>query len=530
MADAFKLVNKWSTTRFSDYLWGSLPSLATVASLVLLGGVLAVAPMLWAGAAWQLSTYMSYMAYASLAVVGFAGFNYWFDREIQYFSLGCANVNPDELVDEKNPIDVIRLVNHLRQELNAHDGSTDVNHPNHMPMPRVATFKDHHPKIVVVPGRSLGRSAIYISTGMLNHHDTNFTQKELAAIIMAELAKIKSRRSLGNTLLSIADGISKLFDNLMASQNPFIRGLGYILGPLRFCFFLVNAMQRSHVYRAANVVIECGRGSDYFDALEKTNNPNRIARKSAPASLRPPYLQPVTDWMNNNPVFKYIAFIGRGIDSVLKPLADWVDKMESPTDEKQSTYRIFSFFDFILRNTLFMVKELGSNKPSGPNLKEHVKEQNERLSDAKTFKIEKADRYLPADKRHGELFTPRFKKLEKGALKKLDSDGIQNLFAVPAKDERLGEYASQIRKKRGRLHELLAENAEPNDQVKGTKKLDKILAAEPEAYRNCYKAAVIHLFKSKEDYNDVNTDALKEALRSKDENYPPKGSFFQNAR
>src|SRR3990167_687058 len=130
----FQFISKYSTTRDSDYLWGALPGFAALATLVALGAAFAVVPMLWTGGLWQLSTFMGYSAYSTLAVASYATYRYWFAHELAYIENGCSDLNPDEIHDlDHEPIDPTRMVNHLRQELNALDGTLDETHPNHLP-------------------------------------------------------------------------------------------------------------------------------------------------------------------------------------------------------------------------------------------------------------------------------------------------------------------------------------------------------------------------------------------------------------
>lgn len=433
MSNLFSFLDDYSTDKKLS-INGLVPSITTILTLLAVSAVLTFVPMMWAHASIQASLYMSYFAYTFVSVVGLSLFNFWFERELQFYSLGAGPINPGDGFGE---ICLDKMVNHLVHELNALDGTQDINHPNHLIMPRLAKFSSTEVKIICIPGRNIDRGAIYFSDGVLNSKVSGLNQSELAAMIMAELHKIKRCRSVTDTTLGIINSLSRMLDGLMESPNPLLKAIGYIAVPLKLFFFIHNSILRSHIYEAATAVVDCGRGDDYLAALNRKGHASRTKKRSESAPKiseamaqrnppkRPPYQTPCLDWAKGQ--FWFPNGLAVAIDDILRPIASWVDENEYLTDAKLRTSRFSSFFDACVRKGAFYLKEVVSDKPSGTHLKDHIKAcLNDDTLVKRPFAIDEEHRYKPVD--HHKRLRWRYKRAAlKGELsyEKLKSLGCK---------------------------------------------------------------------------------------------------------
>ncbi len=385
MSDPISFASRYSTDRKSRF-FGLLPSFATLLTLVSISALLALMPMISSTVAMTASAYIGNMLWAAAVVTTVSFFNFWFAREIQSVALGCGEVKPGEKFDHTLPTDIIKMVNHVRQELNVMDGTEDPNHPNHMPVPRIATFPEPtRIKVLPIAGRNLSRAALYLSTGTINHKQTNFTQAMLAAYLMYQMVIIKNRRGVNGFILTTLEQLSSSLDSLLNSQNFVFKSIGVALIPLRLPLLIHKSVLRSYHYEAVKKVFEAQRGDDLYDAFDKKSSPFReekLNSKSRSRDLdhailvkRDPYDQYFARAFRESSLMPAWAWrIGAGFDVFCKPVADWVDSKEHMTDEKIHSWRLGSLFDLLFLDLHRFYTELFSDAPRGANLKSYIKE------------------------------------------------------------------------------------------------------------------------------------------------------------
>lgn len=406
MANPFSPLITLTNDRNSRF-GGFLPSLSTAISLILMSSIIALVPVLLSSFALTLSGVMSALAFSALSVTAISLVNHWFAREIQFYTLKCKPVKLGQTFDKRHKIDLFSMVNHLCQELNAFDGTEDPAHPNHLKVPRLATFRHTDARIVCVPGRNISASALYISTGMFDHKETYYTQKEIAALIMAELVRIKHQRDSNHVVLNIVEGLSQTLRSLISSVNPLLQLAGIALGPLNLSFLLHNAVSRSHYYEAARVVVECGRGQHYRKALDRGGNPFYLRKQDEPIPDHRYHLEVRPDYVDSQR-FRGIPLIGASLNqllnAILRPFYNFVKDHELPTDDIRVPMWQ-SFADICLREGATVVKELFANKPKGTFLKEYIDHLRSAPDFMDTFcPIPEGDKYAPIDPEQSQVF------------------------------------------------------------------------------------------------------------------------------
>lgn len=360
----FSWLAKISTSR-STWFKGLLPAPQTVFFLLLSSVAIAGGVALWFGigavASAMLAAYFPALNAPILATLGvFAAtvMNFWFTRDINTAALSTREVC--DAFEYSNNTDIINMVDSLRKELNIHFRAKYGDKHVDLPMPRLLTFTEPHFKMITVEGRNPGKAAIFFSSGVFNYHDSNMTQKELAALIQMELVKIYMRRGVTRTILAMT---TEFFSNIsnMFSGHAWAKVLGVLAGPLLFFSLIERSVKRSYAYEAGEEVIACGRGLDLIDAIDKkvcatlTSKPTYAemrANKAKPENSRVPY---------NGP-----------LQFFLKPLADFVDRNEYAKDDKTG-YRFVSFFDILAREFTYHVNELWASEPRSTRTKEHFK-------------------------------------------------------------------------------------------------------------------------------------------------------------
>lgn len=350
----FTTLAKYSTAR-KTILKGLLPPLTTLCMLAAVSVGISFTVWAWMAALAAGAAIMPIFVTTTLAVVGLSFLNFWFSREIHSFMLSAREVREGFKFDDHNELDLIKLVDHLRCEINAYFRSKDSNHQD-FPMPRLCTFTDHHFKIITAEGRNPGKSAIFISSGALNSHDTRMDQKQLAALIQFELVKIYSRRGASRITVGMFSDFLNTFANAR-SGNLFSQALGFIAGPLQFFQLLQRSVVRSYEYEAGAMVVELGRGMKLIDGID-----NKICSTLA---KKPTYVEMVQDQSRK----KRQPYTGR---QPIKAFFDWIDNHEYAGDDKTG-YRLISFFDICVRELGYFFNEVFSEKPRATRLKDYLR-------------------------------------------------------------------------------------------------------------------------------------------------------------
>ena len=369
------------------YLKGLVLPMSTLLTFVGLAALMATGSWLWGGMLATASTLWSTSLISMAGIVGLSGLNYWFAREINAVNFGAAEVYPGELQDHEFKIDLVKMVDHLCAELDAHYKTSP------MPRPRIATFTEHHHKIIGIPGRNAGRAALYISSGALSAHETNLSPKQLAVLLMLELDKVRSRRGMGYGIVGVGMEFMRTLDNLIHAKAWYVRALGVLLGPAQLLLFVQKGLARAYTYEACKTVVACGRGNDLKNALDHLGNPNRLQRLSGDDlhqarqhNARRPYNQELYHWLVKSYVSQ-LAMVARPIDALLKPLSDWVDANEWVNEDKNG-YRLLSFFDIGVRELGNFFKEAHQGQSRGVNLKRYIAQlEKQAATDNASFQI-----------------------------------------------------------------------------------------------------------------------------------------------
>lgn len=344
------------STGRSTRLKGIIPPVKTILALLLTSVVIACGMWLLIGA----GSAAAALGYSSLGVFLVAGVNFWFGREINTFMLSTREVREKfEFSKKDNATNLRELVEEVRDELNIYFRKEYGDQHVDLPMPRLLTFTDHHFKIITVEGRNPGKAALFFSTGVMNFHDTNLTHNELKALIQVELVKIYMRRGIARTIVGMGTDFYTTLDNFL-SGNILAKVLGILAGRLQFFALVERSIKRSYEYEAAEIVVKCGRGVDLVSAIDRTVHPflekkptYKELRIDQQEKKRPPY----NGWLQ----------------FIFKPIADWIDDEEYAEDDKTG-YRFFSFFDILVRELGYLIKELWSPTPRATRLKDYLKE------------------------------------------------------------------------------------------------------------------------------------------------------------
>ncbi len=188
----------WSFAKLAEISTGSaprlkglLPPLKTLLALLTVSIVLAGAPWLWfsfwSSAFTAAVPYLPFLEKALGAVLGMTVLNFWFSREVNTFALSTREVREDFIYSQKaNPTKLTKLVNHLRQEVNAHFRQIYGAEHVDMPMPRLLTYNKAEIEISS-EGRNPGKAGIFFSSGCFDYKKNNLDQRQIAALIEKEL-------------------------------------------------------------------------------------------------------------------------------------------------------------------------------------------------------------------------------------------------------------------------------------------------------------------------------------------------------
>lgn len=365
----FSWLAKVSTAK-RPIFYGLLPSFTAIVTIFAISALLAGGMWLWTAATMTASaaslSFLPFLGEAMVGMLGLTFLNFWFNREINTFLLSSRDVLDDfTFMKNKNPTDLRKMVEHIRQELNVYFKNLYGDKHQDLPMPRICTFTETNFQIVTIEGRNPGRSALFISSGALNYSVTKMNQRHLAALLQMELVKIYLRRGVTRTMAGMA---ADLLTNLKNISGASV--LGVLAGPLNFFILLERSLKRSYEYEAAEIVIECGRGPDLIDAIDKKICP--------PLDIKPTYLEVRAQQAK----YKRAVFTGF-FQKIIRPFTNWIDKNEPITDDK-SGYRLFTLFDTLVRELGYYVRELWSSNPRATRLKDHLKKliKDPTLSDA----------------------------------------------------------------------------------------------------------------------------------------------------
>lgn len=366
----FPNLAKYSTSK-RPLFYGLLPQLSTLMTLLVFSAAIAYGAALWTGAIATMAAFLPIYAKSILAVTGMMALNFWFSREIATSMLSTREVRAGFDHDAENPIDVIQMVEHLTQEVNAYFRKVDPKNHVDMPPPRVLSYTGPKPEISVTEGRNPGRAAIFFSTAMLKWGNTHLNQKQLAALVEVELVKIYLRRGVSNIFVAMGTDLmstlnkAQLAKNAEAEEeNPVTRwvvnALGY-LNYLKFFFLYQLQQKRANTYEASEIVAKkLGRGADLIEAINLKVSPTIFRRPTYPQ-------------LNEDQARRKRAPYNGPFASVLRYFTDWVDENEYAGDDKTG-WRILSFFDICVREAIFYINECFKDEPRATNLGSYLRE------------------------------------------------------------------------------------------------------------------------------------------------------------
>lgn len=355
----FSWLARMSTGR-APVLKGLLPPLGTLFTLLATALVVSGAWWLWMGATATAALFLPFYAKTFFAICGLTVLNFVFSREIQTFMFSTREVRENFIFDKDNPTDLRKLVNHVRMELNAYFKQKYGDKHVDMPMPRLLTYTDPHFEIETVEGMNPWNSAILFSSGVFNSHETGMNQRDLAAYIAAQMAKIYLQRGNSNIIVRMSMDLLSTLENLR-NANWFTKMLSTITWPLEFLFIFERSVRRSHEYEAAGVVAGIGRGMDYIHAIDQKVCPTL-------------YKKPTTKEMNDDKKSKQRAPYNGALKSIIGPVVDWVKThLELPEDHRDSNLFWVALGGFV-REFGFHIRELSSKNPRATRLKEYLRD------------------------------------------------------------------------------------------------------------------------------------------------------------
>ncbi len=355
----FSWLAKISTGR-TTILNGLLPPLATILSLAAVSAAIALGAWFWMGFLAAGVSMLPIYITAAAAVSGFTLLNFWFSRAINFAMLSAREVREGFGLDEHNPTDLLRLVDHVLAEVNAHLRKDNPNHKD-IPRPRICTFADIHFKVITVEGRNPGKAALFFSSGCFNSPVTHMNQRHLAALISFELYKIARHRGVTRTFVQMWTDMLSTLENAR-SGNFLSKALGFFAGPLQFFLLLQRSVSRSYEYEAGKAVVDMGRGMDLVDAIDyKVCGP--LFKKGTYVELQKDRAKRKRPEPLNykGPFAKYI-----------NAFADWIDNNEYAGDDKTG-WRLLSFLDICVEEFLVFINEIFSDKPRSTRLKDYLR-------------------------------------------------------------------------------------------------------------------------------------------------------------
>lgn len=249
-----------TTARTTSYL----DMFKTIATLLVLGAILAAIPLAIGAVSASVATTVSLFAASLTLIVGAALFNYCFAAQFTQVALSAR------------PIEDHKKYGLLKINLRDMAG-TLIDHANKKPgakqLPKdilIANFRDEHNiRMSSVYGFSVNASAIFIPSEILMAHIKKLTKQEIASLLMLEVIKIRNahgRRGPLHIISNIGFAFATFLNDLDRSldRSPFFlaRLLGVVVGPLKFIFLFQASRNRTYQYEAMEQLIkECG--TDY---------------------------------------------------------------------------------------------------------------------------------------------------------------------------------------------------------------------------------------------------------------------------
>lgn len=361
----FATLARWITDQKRLRL-GIIPSLGTILALLVASFMIAGAIALWGGVVASTTAFLGIFSKTFVAVMLAGVGNFLFARSIHTALLSARPFSEDHVVGKRlmvpmapnNRMDVNNIVLHLHLELNEvlrRTGRTPLKAP-----PRVGYFTHIEPKMTTIFGRNPGKSAVFISSGMLDLTSTKMQPRHFAALLQHEMAKIYLQQGVPNTVVALGNDLLSTLDLLTGGSGFFAQVFFVLTGPLRFFLLLGNSIARSQVFNAASLVVECGRGFCLIEALYK---------KQAPSTVLGTRYTPLE-------VKKIKENLGRPVYRgkmawLWAPIGKWIDSYEWPHDDKTG-WRIWAVLEILVQETLTLVNELFSKNVRNTYLLEYL--------------------------------------------------------------------------------------------------------------------------------------------------------------
>lgn len=348
-------------------LLGIFPPLKNIAVLFAVSCAVAMGPWLWstllAGGLATATPFLPFLGYSIVGVLAFTVLNFMFRREVIAAKKSVREFAA-KLYDDDNPVDVVRLMNSVTAEVNAHFEMQDPENYQYMPPPLFGYFTSHDAKIITIEGRNYGNSALYFSSGMFHSHETKLNQHHLAALIRMELVKIYKRREVSSTFVAMVKDLLSTIE----IANYFSPTLIWLLSSplavmLKFLEIFPSTVYRSYEIEAAIEVAKMGFGEDLIQAIYKRNNPSEIlnqrrlpakdAREKASVQ-RADYTGLMEEW--------------------IRPISHWVDRHQWKTADKTG-WRILVLPAILIREVLTFLNELHDKIPRSTTILKSLYEQ-----------------------------------------------------------------------------------------------------------------------------------------------------------
>ncbi len=348
-------------TSRSPLLMGLLPTFGTLFTLFSLSLIFSGAMTFWSGLTLTLTSVVPFIPAVALGIIGAALMNFWFHRDVTTAVLNSREIRKGFKFTEQHSTDVYKLVNHVRREINAFYAQKYGY--SKIPMPRLCVFTSDKAEIQVTLGRSPDKAALFFSSAFFNAHNTRWNRDHIAALVAHKLSQIHKYRGWSGTIVNIATSLLQTLDYMQTSPDWYFRLLGMLAGPLRFFFYLQRSIERSYSYEATEGVVGIKRGMDFYDAIDIKVAPSLHKQPSYSYLLfdqerkkRAPYTGLFSSWA---------WFV-----KLVEKLDSWV-LIEDKQDKKG--YRVISWLDAIVRETIYFLQELSSSEPRTTRLKDHLR-------------------------------------------------------------------------------------------------------------------------------------------------------------
>lgn len=350
---------KLSTSR-APILKGLLPTSGTLLTLLMVSLAMTAGIWLWTGAIASLTALIPAYLTVIASISGAALLNFFFSLEINTAMLSSRPNRKGNKFDSKL-VNLKKLVEEVRTQLNAHFeevyGAAHVD----LPMPRLCVYTNEKARIQAVLGVTPEDTGLFFSSTFFDSHNTRWNEDHIKALVAHQLVQAYHRRGWGSTIVSIGASFLFTLQSLQESDQWYFRALGLLAGPLQFFFFVQKAIERSYSYEAVTHVKNMHRGKDYFDAIDIKVCPSLVVQNSysylkfdQENKKRTPYTGPLSSW--------------------LRPITDWIDEMELADDNKNS-YRIISGMRSVVREAIYSMNEMNSSDPRTTRIKDHLRDE-----------------------------------------------------------------------------------------------------------------------------------------------------------